>query len=422
MPSEKQIEAFARYRRKQIAELRPYIEGEDVSHVSISPEDAKAGSPKCGDMIARNPKNHADQWLVARAYFLDNFEALTAAEQAEPAPAADAPLGAIENGRVFLQRLVDHYDFQCEAGGLANCSDYHEAVRCFEAMAEWIYHHAPAARSGAMNEKAVMVCPQCEGEGEYADGLDEAACSTPCTRCDGNGWIVDFSAIEQAEPAATWVSFHGKCASCSAPIVIESTIPPAALEPAEPAPAQCKHPVWGQDKDGTRVCAKCGLVEHPAARSGAVKVKALEWESIDGGNAFRAPALIFGWIRIETYTLHSWQVQWSVPGICNLLMPNVFDSPSAAKAAAQADYERRILSALEPAEQATDTEPVRQWPQFIYDSEGEPSTRPPESRLREALEFYADSENWKQNGPLDPNSGNFTGGPARAALAQEDGR
>lgn len=75
---------FTQYRRKQIAELRPYIEGEDVSHVSISPEDMKAGSPKRGDMIARNPKNHADQWLVARAYFLDNFEPLTA-EQAEPA-------------------------------------------------------------------------------------------------------------------------------------------------------------------------------------------------------------------------------------------------------------------------------------------------------------------------------------------------
>lgn len=42
--------------------------------VSISAEDAKAGSPKAGDMIARNPKNNADQWLVAAAYFADNFE------------------------------------------------------------------------------------------------------------------------------------------------------------------------------------------------------------------------------------------------------------------------------------------------------------------------------------------------------------
>jgi hypothetical protein len=65
---------FTKYRRKQIAELRPYVPGENLSHVSISPEDEKAGSPKPGDMIARNPKNHSDQWLVAAQYFSDNFE------------------------------------------------------------------------------------------------------------------------------------------------------------------------------------------------------------------------------------------------------------------------------------------------------------------------------------------------------------
>ena len=54
--------------------MRAYEIGEDVSHVSISDEDRKNGSPKVGDMIARNPKNHADQWLVARKYFEDNLE------------------------------------------------------------------------------------------------------------------------------------------------------------------------------------------------------------------------------------------------------------------------------------------------------------------------------------------------------------
>jgi len=34
----------------------------------------KAGSPKAGDMIAVNIKNPADKWLVAAAYFADNFE------------------------------------------------------------------------------------------------------------------------------------------------------------------------------------------------------------------------------------------------------------------------------------------------------------------------------------------------------------
>ena len=65
---------FKQYRRKQIAELMPWMPGMDMSDVSISGVDQEAGSPKAGDMIARNPKNHDDKWLVAAAYFADNFE------------------------------------------------------------------------------------------------------------------------------------------------------------------------------------------------------------------------------------------------------------------------------------------------------------------------------------------------------------
>lgn len=65
---------FKQYRRKQIAELCPYKDGFDLEGVSISQVDKEAGSPKEGDMIARNPKNHADKWLVAAQYFYDNFE------------------------------------------------------------------------------------------------------------------------------------------------------------------------------------------------------------------------------------------------------------------------------------------------------------------------------------------------------------
>mgnify|MGYP003629946261 CR=1 FL=1 len=65
---------FKQYKRSQIAELRGYVEGEALHGVSISVEDDLAGSPKEGDMIARNPKNHKDQWLVAKQYFKDNFE------------------------------------------------------------------------------------------------------------------------------------------------------------------------------------------------------------------------------------------------------------------------------------------------------------------------------------------------------------
>jgi hypothetical protein len=47
-------------------------------------------------------------------------------------------------------------------------------------------------------EQAVMACPQCEGEGGHPDGLDEAACHTDCTRCGGNGWIVDLATLRPA--------------------------------------------------------------------------------------------------------------------------------------------------------------------------------------------------------------------------------
>lgn len=84
------MKSFKQYRRTQIAEMRPVEAWEcrafhtsypklltdDAIEVSISKEDLKNGSPKIGDMIARNPKNHADQWLVAKKYFEDNFETI----------------------------------------------------------------------------------------------------------------------------------------------------------------------------------------------------------------------------------------------------------------------------------------------------------------------------------------------------------
>ena len=42
--------------------------------------------------------------------------------------------------------------------------------------------------------------------------------------------------------------------------------------------------------------------------------------------------------------------------------------------------------------------------------------------LVEALEFYADSENWHRNSELDGNSSNFTGGPAAAAISSAKGK
>jgi len=65
------MSGFKKYRRTNIAEMRPYVFKEDNRYMSISDVD-------CSDydmgMVARNPKNHKDQWYVARQYFKDNFE------------------------------------------------------------------------------------------------------------------------------------------------------------------------------------------------------------------------------------------------------------------------------------------------------------------------------------------------------------
>lgn len=102
-------EAFIQYRRKQIAELRLWQPGDDMSGISVSAEDTKAGSPKAGDMIARNPKNHADQWLVAKAYFADNFEPLATLQPAGeiPAPVYKAVERILDEKSAWVARPSD---------------------------------------------------------------------------------------------------------------------------------------------------------------------------------------------------------------------------------------------------------------------------------------------------------------------------
>ena len=84
---------FKKYKRTNIAEMRP-IKEEEVgngslllasSHgISVSAVDIDNGSPKIGDMIARNPENHEDKRLVAKKYFEDNFKEI---------PGQDKPIG-----------------------------------------------------------------------------------------------------------------------------------------------------------------------------------------------------------------------------------------------------------------------------------------------------------------------------------------
>ena len=69
---------YLEYVRTNVAEMREVTADDTKDNllkegVSISQADLDNGSPRIGDMIARNPKNHEDKWLVARAYFIDNF-------------------------------------------------------------------------------------------------------------------------------------------------------------------------------------------------------------------------------------------------------------------------------------------------------------------------------------------------------------
>lgn len=85
---------FKRYRRIQVAEIRPVTKSDlkefekrncivvhetkdNVIKVTIKKIDLENGSPKKGDVISRNPKNHLDQWLISEKDFEDNFELIS---------------------------------------------------------------------------------------------------------------------------------------------------------------------------------------------------------------------------------------------------------------------------------------------------------------------------------------------------------
>ena len=72
---------FKKFKKVGFSEMRPVTIDEikgGVStiintNISISQFDINCGSPKEGDMIARNIEDHSDQWLVAKKYFDENF-------------------------------------------------------------------------------------------------------------------------------------------------------------------------------------------------------------------------------------------------------------------------------------------------------------------------------------------------------------
>lgn len=63
------------YRKTQTQPMYPYDPAKGLPFgCSVSQADRDNGSPLLGDMIAVNPKDKTDTWLVAKKFFEENYE------------------------------------------------------------------------------------------------------------------------------------------------------------------------------------------------------------------------------------------------------------------------------------------------------------------------------------------------------------
>lgn len=106
LPAAPLNDGWTHFKRKGLSEMRPYIPGEDLSDVSVSPQD----TPEAGGMIARNPANHADRWYVAKKYFEENLEPASPSTTLPPLEALPAEQAAVTPAPAippFQQRVFD---------------------------------------------------------------------------------------------------------------------------------------------------------------------------------------------------------------------------------------------------------------------------------------------------------------------------
>lgn len=124
-PTEPLTPPWAYYRRTGLSEMRPYVPGEDMTGVSVSAPDYMllAGNRNPGGYIARNPKNHADQWYVSQAYFEENLEPADA-------PARDPAAELRAAAKRYLTRLEECEENQYPKGSIG----HYEKNRALEAL------------------------------------------------------------------------------------------------------------------------------------------------------------------------------------------------------------------------------------------------------------------------------------------------
>ncbi|HGM6805114.1 TPA: hypothetical protein ACKP8U_001497 [Serratia marcescens] len=94
---------------------------------------------------------------------------------------SEVPLGAIENGRAFADRL-EAYPFECQGGSLSMCSDWQELRRCFDHLSEWAMH----GQSETPASDAALAAIQAQGVEKFADMCREKSkLATTADSCAG---------------------------------------------------------------------------------------------------------------------------------------------------------------------------------------------------------------------------------------------
>lgn len=103
---------FKQYKRKGLSEMRQLVWGEDLSGISISDPDKELKkefpSVFMQGYIARNPKNHADMWYVAKDYFDENLEPV------------ESRLSVEVTYEMIQDEAIEHYRNRDDADGRAN--------------------------------------------------------------------------------------------------------------------------------------------------------------------------------------------------------------------------------------------------------------------------------------------------------------
>ena len=107
------------------------------------------------------------------------------------------------------------------------------------------------------------------------------------------------------------------------------------------------------DKEGPACmfCPTCGFEVYDTPKvddtttTPTPKVKRLVWEQVFGEN-YEAEAPLFGRLGIQKYK-DMFDVFWLVPGYVDAFIPDSFPTLEAAKAAAQAEYDKEMLACLE---------------------------------------------------------------------------